>query len=543
MESLRRRFALLFALTLLAAAALAARPDPPTARANVACDAASAPAHVVTGGVGALTGGAIGGGNPVGDVCNDVTNTAVGTIASPVANAVKGIGNGIFNQITSWVTDGATWLIGQVVTLINETTTPDLTTKGFVRQYGQMAAIAAFLAVAMLLFAVLEGLAQGNSAMLARVVLVNLPLAFVATSVAYVVVQLLITTTDGLSHAIAVSTNKNSQHFFAGAIHGLSQAGGTGGAVSGTASAGPGVGTAVGGATGATAAPLFVTFLAAIIAAFAAFFVWIELLMRDAAVYVVALFMPMALAASIWPRWSSALRRTSELLVVVIASKFVIVSIISLAAGLIANNNGQVEHILAAAALMLLACFAPFVLFKLVPFTEGALAAAYGRRSAAGGAVSGTQLMTSAQMMRNTARGNWGAGAGPSAEGGSAGGSNHGGGASGGLPRGRGSGGGGGAKAAGAETGGSAGTAGGGGAVPVAAAQGSKAAAQRLAGTATNRAVGDSSGASAGPEGQPARPTGATPSQSDEPAGGDAPRVGEEAPRPAPEVSGGGERS
>ena len=154
--------------------------------------------------------------------------------------------------------------------------------------------------------------------------------------------------------------------------------------------------------------PLFVTFLAAIIGAFAAFFVWLELLMRDAAIYVVALFMPMALAASIWPRWSGALRRTGELLVVVIGSKFVIVSIISLAAGLVAETDGAVEHILAAAALMLLACFAPFVLLKLVPFAEGAMAAAYGRRSAAGGAVSGVQLASDAQILRNMARSNWG---------------------------------------------------------------------------------------------------------------------------------------
>ena len=66
--------------------------------------------------------------------------------------------------------------------------------------------------------------------------------------------------------------------------------------------------------------------------------------MRDAAVYVVALFMPLALAASIWPRWSGSLRRTAELLAVVIGSKFVIVSIISLAAGLVAENDGRVEH-------------------------------------------------------------------------------------------------------------------------------------------------------------------------------------------------------
>ena len=92
-----------------------------------------------------------------------------------------------------------------------------------------MAAIAALLAAAMLLLAVLEGVAQGNAALLLRVVLVNLPLAFVATSVAYIVVQLLLVATDGLCHAIAAATHDNSQHFFAGAINGLGKAGGAAG--------------------------------------------------------------------------------------------------------------------------------------------------------------------------------------------------------------------------------------------------------------------------------------------------------------------------
>ena len=114
--------------------------------------------------------------------------------------------------------------------------------------------------------------------------------------------------------------------------------------------------------------------------------------MRDAAVYVVALFMPLALAASIWPRWSGALRRSAELLVVVDRLE-VRDRRDHLARRRAARpSGGQVEHILAASALMLLACFAPFVLFRLVPFAEGAMAAAYGRRSAGGGAMSGVQL-------------------------------------------------------------------------------------------------------------------------------------------------------
>ena len=254
-----------------------------------------------------------------------------------------------------------------------------------------MTEIAVVLAAAMLLLAVLEGLAQGSAGMLARAVFVNLPLAFIGTSIAFVVVQLLLGATDGLSRAISSSTGSDGERFFEDAIKSLGAAGGAAGGRSGSTGANP-VSGAISGASGSVEVPLFVTFLAAVIGAFAAFFVWIELLMRDAAIYAVALFLPLALAASIWPRWSGALRRTAELMVVVIASKFVIVSIISLAASLASHNAGHVEQILAASALMLLACFAPVVLLRLVPFAEGAMAAAYARRSATGGAMGGMHL-------------------------------------------------------------------------------------------------------------------------------------------------------
>jgi hypothetical protein len=391
---------------------LLVRPGEQEAKANVPCDLGAAPIGTVTG--------AIGIGNPVGDACNAVTDGAVGAVTSPITGAIEGIGNSIFGGITEWVSGGAAWLIGQVARLSDETTTPDLTTEGFIAQYKKMESIALFMAVAMLFFAVLESLGQGSG--LLRVVFLNLPLALIGSSVAFVVVQMLVAATDGVSHIVAASNETETKHFFHGAIQGLGGAGEKAGEVA----AGPagGAAEATGKAAAKTAVPLFVTFLAAVIGAFAAFFVWIELLVRDAAVYVVALFAPMSLAASIWPRWSGAFRRSAEVLCVVIASKFVIVAIIGLAAGLAADSGGSVEHVLAAAALMLLACFSPFVLFKLVPFAEGAVAAAYGRHSAAGTVTGGVQLAGSAAMLRNSAQSHW-AGAGQ-ASGGAAGGSSEG---------------------------------------------------------------------------------------------------------------------
>ncbi|MFL5897370.1 MAG: hypothetical protein ACJ76D_02745 [Solirubrobacterales bacterium] len=551
---------------LLAALVVLAQPAPPPAEANPVCDVGSAPVDAASGIADAVTGGIVGGGNPVGDACNAVSDEITGVVTDPITDAIEGVGNSIFEQITTWVSGGAGWLIGKVVEGINETTTPELTTKGFLQQYTRMAQIAALMGLAMLLLAVLEGLAQGNAGLLARVVLVNLPLAFIATSVAYAVVQTLLIVTDGLCHAVATASHDNSQEFFKGAINGLSQAGGDAGREVGGKAAGP-VGAVQGQAAGATAAPLFVTFLAAIIGAFAAFLVWIELLMRDAAVYVVALFMPLALAASIWPRWSGALRRTGELLVVVIGSKFVIVSIISLAAGLMAENDGRVEQILAASALMLLACFAPFVLFRLVPFAEGAMSAAYGRRSAAGGAVSGVQIASDVQILRNMARSNFGesgatlwsagekggGGAGPEPSGPRGGGG--GGGGGGGAGSGGGAGGGGAAGGGGGSAGGGAGAAGAGAgagaagaaaAVPAAAVRGTQAAAQRLQGSSVAKEAGSSSDGSSATS-TPVDGGASAPASQDESSearsvprpreadGGEAPGAGEKAPRPAPE--------
>ncbi len=383
--ALRRRCLSCTAAVALALCAQMASSDAPEAKANPLCGA-------VTGGlVGEAVTGAIGVGNPVGDACNSVTDAAVGTVTGPIGSAIEGIGNSIFGQITDWVSGGAAWLMQEVVRLSDETTTPDLTTRGFVEQYRKMATIAVSLALIALLLAVFDGLSQGEN--LVRVMLLNLPFALIASSVAFVVVEMLLTATDALSHVVAVSTEKNSQQLFHNAIEGLGGVGEKGGEAGAAAAGGPAESgsAAAGKAAGKVAVPLFVTFLAAVIGAFAAFFVWIELLMRDAAVYVCALFAPMALAASVRPRWAGVLRRSAELQFVVIASKFVIVAIIGLAASLAAENEGGVEPVLAAAALMLLACFAPFVLFKLAPSAEGAVAAAFGRRSAAGTAVGGMQ--------------------------------------------------------------------------------------------------------------------------------------------------------
>jgi hypothetical protein len=406
MNRLRSALAILAAALALAGGAILAQPSPAPAEANVGCSIATAPAGAVTAGIGAITGGAIGGGNPVGDACNAVTGGAVEAVTSPVKSALKGVAGGILDQITTWVSEGASWLMGEVIAEIDKTTTPQLTTEGFLSEYAKMAQVASILAAAMFVMALMEAVVQGSWAVLGKAVFVSVPLAFVGTSIAFVLVQLMLVVTDGMSHAVTVATQEHSTHFFKAAITNLSEAGGTAGGAAGGVGHDP-VGGAVGTAAGATAVPLFVTFLASIVGAFAAFCVWIELLFRDAAVYVVVLFMPLAAAAAISPRWAHVLRRYIEVIVTVIGSKFVIVSVVALAASLISEKGAGVEHILAASALLLVACFCPLVLFRLVLSMEEGVSAALSRRGAAGGAVTMLQMAGGPQGFAQMARSNW----------------------------------------------------------------------------------------------------------------------------------------
>ena len=110
--------------------------------------------------------------------------------------------------------------------------------------------------------------------------------------------------------------------------------------------------------------------------------------MRAAAVYVAALFLPLALVTLVWPSISHWCRRLVETLTALILSKFVIVATLSLAAGAVASGTGSdgkggsnFAAVLAGGALLVLATFVPFAILRLIPMVEaGAVAQLDGAR-------------------------------------------------------------------------------------------------------------------------------------------------------------------
>jgi hypothetical protein len=211
-----------------------------------------------------------------------------------------------------------------------------------------------------------------------RAFFLQLPLALLLGVVAIQIVVLCLSATDAMCSAVAGGSGSDVKNLLAGVTKGLLQAGGD--------------------PTMAT----FVLLMVGLLVAAASFVLWLELLVRAAAVYVAVLFLPLALATLVWPSISHWCRRLIETLAALILSKFVIVATLSLAAGAVASGTAGsgdagsgFSSVLAGGALLILSTFVPFAILRLIPLAEaGAIGHLDGTRQRA--AASLTRLPRSA---------------------------------------------------------------------------------------------------------------------------------------------------
>jgi hypothetical protein len=207
----------------------------------------------------------------------------------------------------------------------------------------------AVMVVAPLLAAgVIGAVARQDLARLGRIVGVYLPVAGIGGFLAVQFTQVALAATDGLCQAVS-------------------------GGFSGDAAT---VVNRVLNALASMRAPLasagVMSGAASLLLIFGVVLIWLELLARSAAVYVAAMFLPLILAGLVWPATARWARRGVELLAALVLSKFVIVAVISLGASAVGQENGGLRDVMAGAALLLVAGFAPFTLLRLVPVVEAA---------------------------------------------------------------------------------------------------------------------------------------------------------------------------
>ena len=284
--------------------------------------------------------------DPVCEVGKTVIDKAGDVAAAPVSYAA---GSAV-DAMTSWVADTAQWILGRVVSFIENSTSPTLDAAWFTERYKFMVGLGALVLVPMLLLAAIRAVVAQDLGQLARSFFVYLPVAVLATFVAVTITQALLGVTDAMSAAVAKNIAGDVSEIFDS----------VGSALSKSAPVNPNM-------------PSFAIFFGALLLVLGAFFVWLELLIRSAAVTVAVFFLPMILAGLVWPaamRWT---KRLIEILIALILSKFVVVAVISLATAALSNpGGGGFGTVMGGAALMLMAAFSPFALLKLMPMVEGA---------------------------------------------------------------------------------------------------------------------------------------------------------------------------
>lgn len=273
----------------------------------------------------------------LGGVIGSVINSAVGTVTHTVAGAS-------LHAIDSWVLDGTRAALDSVAHIIGVTTAPNLESSWFSATYWRVAGLATVLTLPFLFAAAVHALLRSDPMLVARAALVQLPLALVGVSMAAPVVMLLLAATDQMCAVVAGPGAGGGARFLTNA------------------------GQQIVGASALAGSPFFAMAIG-LMTIGAAVGLMVELLIREAAVYVVVLMLPLAFAALVWPARRVFSVRLLELLTALILSKFVIVAVLSLAGSALGHASG-VPRLLTAMTLVLLSCLAPWALLRLIPFTE-----------------------------------------------------------------------------------------------------------------------------------------------------------------------------
>jgi hypothetical protein len=245
----------------------------------------------------------------------------------------------------AWVMGGARVLLRETASVVSSTTRPELQSTWFSATYWRMAGISALLTLPFLFAAAIQALLRSDLALLVRSALGYLPLGFLAVSIAAPLTQLLLAASDEMSSLVSSAsgfTTAGFSHFTGGAL--------------------------LASGLGATAFPLFFVGLLTVAAALT---LWIELLIRSAAVYVIVLMLPLFFAALVWPARRVWAVRAVELLIALIVSKFAIVAVLALGAAALGHIvQPSATQMLAGTTLVVLAAFTPWAVLRLLPLHE-----------------------------------------------------------------------------------------------------------------------------------------------------------------------------
>ena len=290
--------------------------------------------------------------NPIDDL--------TGAISGVLGGAAKAAGDAVLASVIKLlfhlVASAVTAITTALIAAITDTTTVDLQGGWFAsgrqqRLVGLVLAMSVSLLLVFVLLTIVRSLIAGEPAQMVRAVLVDVPFAIFASVAVATVTGVLLAITDAASAAVLGDVSRSIGQF--------STLLGTADALSST------------GLLGLVFGVLFIA---------AAIVVWLQLLLRAALLYLVVTFAPLGFVARVYPGGRQIARRTIEIGVSLIVSKFAIA--LAFATGGAALVGGappsastatpDLRAMLVGAAIMLLAAFMPWLVWKILPVFESA---------------------------------------------------------------------------------------------------------------------------------------------------------------------------
>jgi hypothetical protein len=257
----------------------------------------------------------------------------------------------VFDGFCRWLASGAQSLIGAVTGMLKPGSwdsladpSPNLSQGWFSQRMSVMLPVSTLVVLPLLLMATIGAVLHQDARRLARIWGVALPAAVLGGLAAVSLTSEALKATDALCSAITSGLGQDVAGVLTRVGRALVSLGGS--------------------------AP-FLAALVAVVTVVGALFIWLELLLRSAAILLAVFFVPLALAGLVWPTTAHWTKRHLELLVALIASKFVIVASLTLAVGAVGTGSDP-GTVMAGGAILLLTGFAPFVLLRMAPMIEAA---------------------------------------------------------------------------------------------------------------------------------------------------------------------------
>ena len=337
---------------------------------------------------------------------------AIDGLGGLIGGAAEAAGEAVLDLVVSFtfglIADAVAAITNSIITAMDSTTDVDLAGGVFpaltpIRQI--VLGMSMSLLLALFFAAILRSLAAGEPGAVIRTALVDVPSAIALTLVSVTMAWILIRIVDAASLAVTGDVGDAMGEFSASlvAVELLTGA----------------------GLLGIIFGLLFI--LGAIL-------VWLQLLVRSALIYIVIVLAPLGFATRAHPSTRQIARRTIEMGVALILSKFAVAVAFGVGAAAIESSNGvgsgesvDLGGMMTGVAVMLMAAFMPWLIWKVFPFAEAATAAAGVERSPMRSAAAGASMAVGASIGISKLAG---------AGGGSAGGASGGGGGLGGGPAG-----------------------------------------------------------------------------------------------------------